>query len=1134
MKKLLLLVAILCLYNIVAAQTPVPMATQPGLTYTEDFSDIANWTNGFTSGIGASRFAGVAVNATGTIPSGTRITTATTSFVTMSSGGVQRGTDQATPLNTIILLSTGTGDNTSSAAIDLYLNFTGVNAGTLSFDYQVVFNATGNRNGSLRIYSTIDGTTFTELTAAAVLNFTNNVALNGAVTNVTLPASFNNNPNARLRFYYHNGTGGSTGSRPKMSIDNISVTAIGSPCITPSAQPTNLNLTNITASSIDGSFTTASPAVDEYLVVMSNNNSLTGNPVNGVVYNVGDGLGDGTVIARGPAATFTATGLSAASHYYFFVFAANSFCNGGPFYLTSNPLVNDAVTGGGLSPCTAPATQPTNLIFGTVTQSSVAASFTAAVADEYLVVRSTSSSLSATPIDGQNYAAGAVIGNGTVVQRSASTSFTANGLAANTLYYFYIFSFNSQNCSGGPTYFTAAPLTGNTSTQPLPVCTTPLAQATNLALTAGNNSVSATFTASASADNYLVVQSASPSLSATPVDNTDYSTGNTIGGGTVITNTAAPAFIVNGLAVATTYYYFIFASNKTCSGGTKYLTASPLTGNVTTTNIASNNYYFGTLHSHSDYSDGNKDNPTYTPTDDYLYAMNSLCLDYLGISEHNHYTANNNPGNKIANYHSGSTQANNFTTAHPGFLALYGMEWGVIANGGHVVIYGDGMDELFGWETGSGAWGATNNYDVFVAKSDYTGANGLFKTINDHSTSNTFATLAHPNSSDFNNIAGTTYDIVADNAISGSAVESGPAFSTNTTYSDPASSLGFLSYYQKLLAKGYHLGPTIDHDNHNTTFGRTTHSRTAIIAPALTKTEIIKAMRNMHFYATQDCDTKVDFTINTRMMGSIFTDRYAPNIAVTLTDATTSLTGANITVMYGVPGSNINPVQVYSTTGSTLNFTDNSLSNLSTGYYYIDVTNGTSRIITSPIWYTRMDNVALPVTLYSFAVQKQDDKVKITWATAQESNSRNFVVEHSTDGMHWLAIATVAAAGNSSVRTNYIAYDNTPANGINYYRLKQVDKDNSSTYSVVKTITFNLLYRVTVAPNPAKDILHVYIYNSAVNATVSLMDAAGKTIRSVNTDQQHTTINIAGLGKGLYFVKVIDNYKTTMLKVLLL
>ncbi|MGC4101795.1 hypothetical protein [Ferruginibacter sp.] len=219
--------------------------------------------------------------------------------------------------------------------------------------------------------------------------------------------------------------------------------------------------------------------------------------------------------------------------------------------------------------------------------------------------------------------------------------------------------------------------------------------------------------------------------------------------------------------------------------------------------------------------------------------MTAQCMDYLGIYEHIHFSSVNNPGNTIPLFHSGSTEANNFTSAHPGFLALYGMEWGVISGGGHVVVYGDGMDDLWGWESGAGAWGAANNYDVYVPKSIYTGSTGLFKTVNDNVAKNTFATLAHPNLTDYNNLANIAYDPVADNAITGSAVESGPATSTNTTYSNPGSSLSYLFYYQKMLSLGYHLGPTMDHDNHNTTFGHTTYSRTAIIAPVLTKTAIV-------------------------------------------------------------------------------------------------------------------------------------------------------------------------------------------------------------------------------------------------------------------------------------------------------
>src|SRR5207244_12660267 len=68
--------------------------------------------------------------------------------------------------------SSDLSDNTSSAAIDFYMDFTGVNAGTLSFDYQSINNASGDRNGSLRVYGSTDGTNWTEITN--VLNFTNN------------------------------------------------------------------------------------------------------------------------------------------------------------------------------------------------------------------------------------------------------------------------------------------------------------------------------------------------------------------------------------------------------------------------------------------------------------------------------------------------------------------------------------------------------------------------------------------------------------------------------------------------------------------------------------------------------------------------------------------------------------------------------------------------------------------------------------------------------------------------------------------------------------------------------------------------------------------------------------------------
>jgi hypothetical protein len=188
--------------------------------YAETFNDIANWTNNFASGIGAQYWSSVPVNATGTIPDGVKITVSTAAFVSGTQGGVQKGSGN------IQLLSTNATDNLNADAIDLLLDFTGVTAGTLSYDFATVFNSTGNRNGSMRVYTSIDGVSFTELPSASVVNFTNNVAFSQQISLVLLPAAFTNCPTARIRFYDYNGTGppGSSGARPKASIDNVAVT----------------------------------------------------------------------------------------------------------------------------------------------------------------------------------------------------------------------------------------------------------------------------------------------------------------------------------------------------------------------------------------------------------------------------------------------------------------------------------------------------------------------------------------------------------------------------------------------------------------------------------------------------------------------------------------------------------------------------------------------------------------------------------------------------------------------------------------------------------------------------------------------------------------------------------------------
>lgn len=108
-------------------------------------------------------------------------------------------------------------------------------------------------------------------------------------------------------------------------------------CVTPTTQATTLIL-NPTATTVNGSFTPPSPAPDNYLVVI-NTTGIAPSPVNGTTYTVGGTVGAGnTVVDIDSNATFAATGLTASTTYYLFVFGYNSSCSGGPKYNITSPL----------------------------------------------------------------------------------------------------------------------------------------------------------------------------------------------------------------------------------------------------------------------------------------------------------------------------------------------------------------------------------------------------------------------------------------------------------------------------------------------------------------------------------------------------------------------------------------------------------------------------------------------------------------------------------------------------------------------------------------------------------------------------------------------------------------------------
>jgi methionine-rich copper-binding protein CopC len=209
------------------AATPYVMS---GGNYSEGFSDIANWTNNFASGTGTAPWSSVGINTTGTsVTSGVRTTKSSATFSATTSGGVQKGTGN------LVFLSTGSSATPEAVAADLLLDFTGRTAGTLSFDWSAIDNSSGTRPTSLRVFWSTDGSTFTEIAGAQLLDKLSSDS--GSITNVALPSNFDNSATARLRFYNHAGTITGAGSRDKIAIDNLSITSTGAPILTLPTSP---------------------------------------------------------------------------------------------------------------------------------------------------------------------------------------------------------------------------------------------------------------------------------------------------------------------------------------------------------------------------------------------------------------------------------------------------------------------------------------------------------------------------------------------------------------------------------------------------------------------------------------------------------------------------------------------------------------------------------------------------------------------------------------------------------------------------------------------------------------------------------------------------------------------------------
>lgn len=170
----------------------------------------------------------------------------------------------------------------------------------------------------------------------------------------------------------------------------------------------------------------------------------------------------------------------------------------------------------------------------------------------------------------------------------------------------------------------------------------------------------------------------------------------------------------------------------------------------------------------------------------------------------------------------------------------------------------------------------------------------------------------------------------------------------------------------------------------------------------------------------------------------------------------------------------------------------------------------------------------LPVVLTPLKGYYSKGVSHLYWKSLQESNSSHFEIERSSDGIEFEIVGKVIAKGSSDKEVNY-NYDDIRANaGLNYYRLKLLDKDGKYQYSNIELLTVNIegINVTAIYPTPFTDKVNVVVSSETrAQSNIDLFDNTGKLLisqRSVlNKGVTNLSIdNLDRLATGMYIIKV--------------
>ncbi len=374
--------------------------------------------------------------------------------------------------------------------------------------------------------------------------------------------------------------------------------------------------------------------------------------------------------------------------------------------------------------------------------------------------------------------------------------------------------------------------------------------------------------------------------------------------------------------------------------------------------------YFGQIHSHTaEYSDG-----AGTLEDAYEYAMKAKDVDFLIVTDHSNYFDTTSTATTSSYYDLSSLSTSGSITKWEeakltaleyitdDFIAAYGYEMTWSGGPGHTNTYNtygtvSRNNSSLNNKTGYAGMHLYNDLMVNANKGLDVDGNPVEEGVKTKyiEEAPVVSQFNHPGTTfgTFDDFAG--YTPTRDTVLCLIEVGNGEGAVGGSSYWPS------YSEYDNCLAKGWHVAPTNNQDNHKGRWGDANTCRDVIMTDDFSEVGLYNAMSERRVYATEDQNLRIYYYLNDYIMGSII-DTGDEEIKQVRIKASISDPDGEKLGKVQIIGENGLVLKTFDAPGSTYEL-DTTIDNTD-AYYYLKVTQADGDIaVTAPVWV----GVATPI-----------------------------------------------------------------------------------------------------------------------------------------------------------------------------